>query len=128
MEYLGVALVFAQRLPAGGAVLTRTTGESEPWQGDPVARRDLGHPRSEALDNPHTLVAGDERRFRLDWPVAVRGVDVGVAQTRRLDPHHHLARPSDRLWHILDNQRLAELMDYSGFHGDSSFVESSSAG
>jgi hypothetical protein len=73
-------------------------------------------------------VAGDERRFRLDWPVAVRGVDVGVAQTRRLDPDHDFARPSDRLWHVLDDQRLAELMDYSGFHGDSSFVESSSAG
>jgi hypothetical protein len=54
----------------------------------------------------------------------VRGVDVGVAQTRRFDPDHDLARPGDWLWNLLDDQPLAELMDYSGFHDDFPLAES----
>jgi cytochrome bd ubiquinol oxidase subunit I len=34
---------------------------------------------SERLDDPDALVAWDQRQRRLDRPVAVRGVDVGVA-------------------------------------------------
>jgi hypothetical protein len=54
----GVALLFAQRLPAGGAVPTGTAGESEPWHGDPVAHLDLGHTGPEALDNRSSQFGG----------------------------------------------------------------------
>ena len=54
----------------------------------PTARGDAGADR---LDDADALVAGDERRRRLDRPVAVGGVDVGVAQAARLDADQDLA-------------------------------------
>ena len=53
---------------------------AEPGHRDAVAERDLGHPRAELDDDSDTLVTGDERRRGLDRPVAVSGVDVGMAQ------------------------------------------------
>ncbi len=44
-------------------------------------------------DVPHALVTGDERRVRFDRPVALGGVQVGVADTTGLDPDQYLARP-----------------------------------
>ena len=66
------------------------------------------------------LVAGDERRRRLDRPLAAGGVDVGVAEPARLDPDEHLfgAGLGDR--QILDLERLIEAADDGGFHGTTS--------
>ena len=80
-----VLLLEAERLPARHAVVAGAAGVAEPRHRDAVAERDLGDAGAELDDDADALVAGDERRRRLDRPVAVGGVDVGVAQARRLD-------------------------------------------
>ena len=74
-------------------------------------------PGAEAFDDPDSLVAGDERRMRLDRPVPVGGVDVGVAQPAGLDLDHHL--PWSGLWfgHLLDAQGLIEGVHDCSSHG-----------
>jgi len=76
----GVLLLEAERLPAGDAVIAGAACVAQPGHRHAVADRDLGHTRAEVLDDADPLVAGDERRRRLDRPVAVGGVDVGVAE------------------------------------------------
>ena len=49
--------------------------------GDAVADRHLRHALADRLHDPDTFVPGRERQLRLDRPVAVRRVDVGVAET-----------------------------------------------
>jgi hypothetical protein len=58
--------------------------------------------------------AGDERRRRLDRPVAVGGVDVGVAAPRGLDPDDDLALTSDRLGNLVDDERPRDILDDPG--------------
>src|SRR5512132_3553346 len=60
--------------------------------------------------------AGDEWRRRLDRPVAVGGVDVGVAEPRGLDPDDDLALTGDRLGNLLDDERPCEVLDDRGPH------------
>jgi hypothetical protein len=61
-------------------------------------------------------LARDQRQGGLDPPVAVRGVDVGVAEAARLDPDEHLAVA--RLGHddVVNSQRLGEVMNDGGLH------------
>jgi hypothetical protein len=92
--------------------------ETEPRDHDPVAHLDLlARAGAERLDDPHALVAGDQRQRGLDRPVAVRRVNVGVAQATRLDPDEHLAVTRLGLGDVLDPQRLGEVMNDGGFHG-----------
>jgi hypothetical protein len=77
----GVELCLAERLAARVAVPAVSAGETEPRDGDPVALTDLlAGAGPERLDDPDALVARDQRQVGLDRPVAVRGVDVGVAE------------------------------------------------
>jgi hypothetical protein len=57
---------------------------------------------------------GDEWRRRLDQPVAVGGVDVGVTEPRGLDPDDDLALTSDQLGNLLDNERPRDILDDLG--------------
>ena len=104
----GVPLLGAERLPAGDAVIAAAAGIAEPGHGDAVAERDLRDAGAELLDDADALVAGYEGRRRLDRPVAVRRVDVGVAETGRLDPDEDLARAGNRRLDLLEPQRLGE--------------------
>ena len=81
---------------------------AEPGHGDAVADRHLRDAGAELLDDADALVAGDEGRRRLDRPVAVRRMDVGVAETRRLDPDEDVARAGNRRLDLLEPQRLGE--------------------
>ncbi len=83
----GVPLLQAQRLPAGLAMLTGSAGIAEPGKGDPVADRDAGHAVTRRMDDADSLVAGNERQARLDGPVAMRGMNIGVAEPGCLHPH-----------------------------------------
>ena len=56
-------------------------------------------------------MARDERRGRLDRPVAVRGVDVGVAETGGLDLDPDLAGLEREPLDLLDDERGAERLD-----------------
>jgi hypothetical protein len=73
---------------------------------------------AEALNHTDALVAGDERRRRLDRPLPARGVDDGVTQPRRLDAHEDLlgTRLGDR--DIFDDECGREVVDDGGLHGE----------
>src|SRR5919206_4282325 len=103
-------LRFAERLPAGDAVVAGSARPAEPGDRDAVAELNFGHAGAEALDDPDALVAGNEGQLRLDRPVAVGGVNVGVAKPRSLDPNDDLARPCDRLGEFLDPRRPREVV------------------
>ena len=75
-------------------------------------------PGADLLDDPDALVTGDERRGRLDRPVAVGGVDVGVAQACGLDLDQDLARAGYWLGHVLDAERFGEIVDDCCLHED----------
>src|SRR5512132_1073805 len=106
-----VLLLEAKRLPARDAVVADAAGAAEPWHRDALADRDLRDAGGGLDDDADALVPGYERRRRLDRPVAVRGVDVGVAQARRLYPHAHLPRLQRRRRDLLDRQRAVEVVD-----------------
>ena len=72
--------------------------------------------RPDRRDMADALVTGDERQARLHGPVAARGVEVGVADARRREPDHHLARPGLGHRQLLDRQWLAEGVDHRGAH------------
>jgi hypothetical protein len=63
---------------------------------------------ADRLDDAHALVSRRERQLRLHGPITVRRVDVGVAETGRLDLDDDLAGPRNRLREILDLRRLVE--------------------
>ncbi|KAG1321179.1 hypothetical protein G6F63_013907 [Rhizopus arrhizus] len=113
----GVALRLAQRLPATQAVFAMATRRVQPGDADPVAFPDVPYPASHGHDVPHALVAGDEWRVRFHRPVALGGVQVGVAYATGLDPDQYLARPRARYRDFLDHQWFAELTHDSGLHG-----------
>ena len=73
-------------------------------------------PRSERSTMPTPSWPGTNGGRRLHRPVAVRGVDVGVAEARCLDLHEHLtvARLRDRP--VLDDQWLLERRDDCRLH------------
>ena len=98
----------AERLPAGDAVIAAATGIAQPRHCDAFAQRDLCDAGAELLDDADALVAGHEGRRRLDRPVAVRRVDVGVAEAGRLDPDEDLALAGNRRLDLLEPQRLGE--------------------
>src|SRR6185437_8801648 len=83
----------AQRLPAGDAVVAVPAREAKPGDGDPVAPGVQCRARPDGDYRADAFVSGDKRRVRLDRPFAIRGVDVGVAQARRLHLDEYLARP-----------------------------------
>ena len=66
-------------------------GPAEPGDRDPVADLVVVHILSQLFDNADALVSRDERRGRLDRPIALRGVDVGVAEPAGLHPDQDLA-------------------------------------
>src|ERR1700733_5182257 len=75
-----VLLFLTQRLPATVAVAALTARVTEPCDRDPVADRAGAHAGAELFYVTDALVPGNERRCRLDRPVAVRGGNVGGAQ------------------------------------------------
>ena len=107
----GVPLLEAQRLPAGGAVLARAARPAQPGDGHAIALGHPGHPGADGLDQADALVAGDEGRGGLHGPVAVGGVDVRVAEARRLDPDDDLARAGDGDRDLFEDQRALEVVD-----------------
>jgi hypothetical protein len=89
---------------------------AEPGNCDPIANRDAGYAVTRRIYGADSLVAGNKGRGWLDRPVAMRGMNVGVAQPGRFHPHRDL--PWARIWDrpVLDGQRLPELVDDCGSH------------
>ncbi len=109
-----VLLLEAERLPAGHAVVARPARVAEPGERDPITEGDLDDAGAELLDDPDTFVAWDERRRRLHGPIAVRCMDVGVAEAGRLDPHPNLPGLERAARNVLDAERLREVVHDRG--------------
>ena len=70
---------------------------------------------ADALDDAGALVAEHGRRVAAR--VGARGgVEVGVADAARLEPHEHLARAGLGEVDLLHGERLAELLQDCGAH------------
>jgi hypothetical protein len=93
-----------------------TTRRIEPGHADPVALLHDRHARSNGDYQPDGLVAGNERKRGLHWPVAVRGMEIGVANAAGLGLHQDLARPGRGNVQLLKHQGLSELLDNRGVH------------
>jgi len=112
----GVLLFLTQCLRAAQTVLAIATGGIEPGDADSVAFLHVPHARADGDDVAHALMTRDKRWRRLDRPVAVCGVEVGVANARRGDLDEDLSRADFRCRHFFDRQRLAEFTDNGCFH------------
>ena len=112
----GVLLALTERLPAADAVAAAAASTPEPRNGDPVADRPGGDRGADPLDVPDAFVPGDEGRCRLDRPVALRGVDVRVAEPAGLDADEHLARPRLGGRDVLDLEGGVEISDDGCLH------------
>ena len=106
-----VLLLLAQGLPAGGAELALAAGREEPGVPDELADVQVRDALAEGDDLADALVAGDERRRRLDRPVAVSRVEVGVADPAGDELDQRLAGSGDGDGEVLDGQPAAELLD-----------------
>ena len=113
----GVLLLRAQRLPASQAMPAVAARRIEPRNADAVAFLDMRDARADGGDMADALVARDEWRLGLDRPIAVRRVQVRVADAARRDLDKDLAGLWARHRYLLNNQRLIELTDDCRFHG-----------
>ena len=75
-----------------------------------------GHPVADRGHDADAFVPGDKRDRRRDWPVTIRGMDVGVAQAGCLHAHDDLARAGLGYRPVLDYQWLAETRYYCCSH------------
>ena len=82
-----VLLALAQRLPAGAAVFAAAARRPQPRVADLVADLQVVDTVTECDDGAVALVAGDERRLRLDRPITVCGMQIGVADAGGLQLH-----------------------------------------
>ncbi|MCY1450236.1 hypothetical protein D9M71_670250 [compost metagenome] len=89
----------------------------QPGHADAIAFLDAAYPGAHRGDEADALVAGDEGQARFHRPVALGGVQVGVADARGFDLHQDLPGAGQGNLHFLDPQGLAKGVDYGGFHG-----------
>lgn len=82
----------ADRFPCRQAILAMTTGRVEPRRADPVTLLDEGDTCSDSDDESDSLVTGNEGKYRLQRPVALGGMEIGVADTTCLGFDEDLAR------------------------------------
>ena len=115
-EVAGVAPLLAHRLPAGHAEFALAAGVVQPRHADQIALLDVGDAGPECRDGADALVTGNQGQLRLHRPIAVHGVQVGVADTTRRHLDQYLARPGRGYGHILDHERVPELVHACRLH------------
>jgi len=106
----------AKRFPSGDAELAVPACRVQPGNADAVAFLDMLDAGADRGHVTHPFVAGDEGQGRLDRPVAIGGMQVGVADARGNHLDQHLPGRHFRHGHFLDLQRLSKLEDDGGFH------------
>ena len=113
----GVLLGLAQGLPTAQAVLAVATGAVQPGNPHPIAFLDVVDALTHRGDFADAFMAGNKWRIGLDRPVAVGGVQVGVADPGGGDLDQNLAPGGARHLDLLEGQGLTELTNDGGFHG-----------
>ncbi len=84
---------------------------------DAVAGREVGDSVAERLDDPGAVGPEDPRLGNRGQPLP--HPDVEVVERRRMEPDEDLARPGNRIRHLLDPEHVGAsvLVDPSGEHG-----------
>src|SRR5271157_1729202 len=93
-----------------------TARAMQPRNTDPVAFLQVCNTRAERDNDPRSLMSGRDRKIWLHRPIAVRRVQVGVADPTRDDFHQGLPRPGRRHRKLSHHERLAELFNDCGAH------------
>ena len=75
-------------------------------------------------DDADPFMTGDERQRRFHGPVAVRRVEIGMADAAFDDLHEHFVRPGCCARNFVDRQGVTELTNECGFHGFHKLVAS----
>ena len=88
----------------------------QPRNSDPIALLDAADGTADRGHRSHAFVAGDEGRFWLDGPIALRGVEVRVADPGRRDANEDLVLVRLRNRYLLECERLSEFADDGCFH------------
>src|SRR5450755_2048762 len=87
-----ILLAFAQRLPAGHAVIAMAAGAVQPWYAHPVAFLNaVPRAASDRDDHAGSFMTGDERRFWLYRPISFRRVKIRMTHATGFNLHQNLA-------------------------------------
>src|SRR5208282_4798449 len=88
----------------------------QPRNTDPIAFLDAADGTADGGHRSHAFVARDEGWFWLDGPIALRSVEVRVADTGRRNANQDLVLV--RLWnrYLLECERLSKFADDGCFH------------
>src|SRR5690606_16198541 len=109
-------LGLAQRLPSRTAVLADAAGVMKPRYSDGIAFADSGDASAKRSDVTHAFVPRDQGERRLDGPVAIDCVQVGVTHTCRFNPDKNLPRAWAGDGHVLQPQGRTKLPCHSRLH------------
>jgi len=89
----------------------------QPRDTDPIAFLQVCNTRAERDNDSGSFMSGRDGKTRLYRPIAVRRVQVGVANSTRDDFYQGLPRPRRRHWKVSYHERLAKLFnDYCSHH------------
>jgi hypothetical protein len=93
-----------------------TAGGVEPRNSDAVAFFNNGNARSNSGDQAHGFVTWNERKCRLEGPISVRRVEIGVANATRLGLHHNLSNSWRGDVPLAKHKRLSEALHDCSVH------------
>ncbi len=116
---LGIAsesCIRAYGLPSSEAILAVAAGRVEPGHAHTVAFFYDGDAGAHRSDNPDRLMAWNEGWGGLERPIAVRRMDVCMADTAGFSLDDDLTRPRSGHVPLAQHQRLAELFDDRRVH------------
>ena len=88
----------------------------QPRNADAIALLDAKDGTADGGHRPHAFVSGYEGRVRLDGPIALRCVEIGMADPRRGNTDENLVLLGFRNGHFLDREWSPEMVDDGGFH------------
>ena len=77
-------------------------GGVKPRHADAITFLDMSDAIADTDDIADTFVAGNEGQCRLDWPVAVSRMQIGVTYAGRLDVDENLTAPGLRDGDLFD--------------------------
>ena len=92
-----------------------TASGVEPRHADAVALFHNGDSRSDSGDQADRFMAGNERKGRLERPIAVSRVEIGVANAARFRLHHDLSNSRCGDVPLAKHKRLSEVLDHCCF-------------
>ncbi len=93
-----------------------TAGGVEPWHPNAIALFDNGDARSNSRNQTDGFVAGNKRKRRLQRPISVSRVEIGVANPACLRLDNDLANSGSRDVPLPKHKWLSELLNHCRIH------------